>query len=196
MNSPFDDYIQTDAAINHGNSGGRSSIATGMSWASDDPGEEAAGQGSNGLGFAIPAREASQVVRRLVSAIDADWLDRRSPAGCGAGSGAFVGLSGPPTGAVVTQIDLGSPAEHAGLQTGDVILRFGDTTAVDARALMWEIVTSGVNQQEPAVIERQGKTMTVSVMVWEWPNLRMPRDELLANPALAEAAQSLILASL
>ncbi len=192
MNSPFDDYIQTDAAINHGNSGGpvldRDGNVVGVATILVT---EAAGQGSNGLGFAIPAREASQVVSRLVDpqSTPIGWIGVHLQ-DVGPDLVLSLGLSGPPTGAVVTQIDPGSPAEHAGLQTGDVILRFGDTTAVNARALMWEIVTSGVNQQEPTVIERQGKTMTVSVMVREWPNLRMPRDELLANPALAEAAQS------
>ena len=44
--------------------------------------------------------------------------------------------------------------------------------------------------EEPIAVERQGQTITASVTVTEWPNLRMPMHELLADPALAQAAQS------
>lgn len=190
MNTPFDDYIQTDAAINHGNSGGPMidkdgtvvGIATILITAKGD-------EGSNGLGFAIPGSDASYAVHHLLDPKSAPvgWigvhLQDVSP------NLARSFSLNQAQGFLITEIDPGSPAEVAGLHAGDVVLRFGKDIPTDSRALMRDIVFTPLGTDISLTIETRGKERDVRVTVKTWPNLHEPIAELTSPPDLVTAAR-------
>jgi putative serine protease PepD len=112
--------VQTDAAINPGNSGGP--LLDGRGRVIGVNAQRAGGQGSTGLGFAIPVDTVEQVAPRL-----ARGEEIRRP---------FLGVStGDPergTGARVGAVVAGGPAADAGLRRGDVITRVGETAIGEA----------------------------------------------------------------
>ena len=125
------DGIQTDAAINPGNSGGplvdMNGNLVGMnsviaSMASGPQG----GAGSIGLGFAIPANFAQRVAKQLI-----DTGEARQPM-----LGVQVSIVDQANGATVAGVEPGSPADAAGIKTGDVITRLNDRPIDSADALI------------------------------------------------------------
>ncbi len=134
--TPFDDYIQTDAAINHGNSGGplfnEHGEVIGMNTAIISPN---ATSGSIGLGFAIPSNDVKYVVDAL-----------RSPSGMRIGTLDFRiqqvtpeiadALNMPKAeGVIVGGTKEGGAASQCGLVAGDIILKYGTMPVTDVRAL-------------------------------------------------------------
>lgn len=190
MNTPFDDYIQTDAAINHGNSGGPVinhngnvvGIATILITAKGD-------EGSNGLGFAIPGSDASYAVRHLLDPKSAPvgWIGVHvqdvSP-----NLARSFGLN-QAQGFLITEVEPGSPAEVAGLHAGDVVLRFGTDTPTDSRALMRDIVFSPLGTEIFLTVETKGKTRDIKVTVKSWPDLHESIAELTSPPDLVAEAR-------
>ncbi len=170
MTSPFDDYIQTDAAINHGNSGGplfnmRGDVI-GVNTSLYSPTETS---GSIGVGFAIPGNDVQYVVDQLrrFGRVHRGWLGVRmqdvTPNIADA-----LGLHGA-FGAIIVGVENGGPAAGAKLQVGDVILRLGRQAPKDARALARMIAMSQAGESEPLVVWRDGKEQTVPVTIAEWP---------------------------
>ncbi len=188
-NTPIDDYIQTDAAINHGNSGGpvidRNGQVLGVATILVTA---AAGEGSNGLGFAIASREAEYAVQHLLHPDigSVGWI------------GVHVQDVTPPLqrafhlqypgGCLITQIDDDSPAYDYGLQVGDVIVRYGDITPENSRALIQDVAVTPANQTVPVTVERAGKLLTVDVTVTYWPDLAAPLSSVLTSMQDAAAA--------
>jgi serine protease Do len=188
-NTPIDDYIQTDAAINHGNSGGPVldrdgevlGVATILVTAS-------AGQGSEGLGFAIASKEAEYAVQHLLHPDigSVGWI------------GVHVQDVTPPLqrafhlqypgGCLITQIDDDSPAYDYGLQVGDVITRYGDIMPENSRALIHDIAVTPANQTVPVTVERNGKVLTIDVTITYWPDLAAPLSSVLTSMQDAAAA--------
>jgi serine protease Do len=168
--SPFDDYIQTDAAINHGNSGGplcnMRGHVIGVNTALYTP---SATSGSVGLGFAIPGNDAQYVVDQIrrYGHLRQGWIGLRSQDMTPNIADAF-GLHAA-SGAIVIGIDPASPAAHSGLQTGDVIVKFGKQIPKDSRALARLIADTPTGDTVPMLIWRDGKEQTVTVTVAEWP---------------------------
>ena len=131
----YQDYIQTDAAINQGNSGGALINSRGELVGINTAILSRSG-GSNGIGFAVPARMAESVMRQLVEYGEV----RRGRIGVGiqditpALMEAYdLSVS---RGAIVTQVTDGTPAARAGLEPGDVIVGFNGediTGAADIR---------------------------------------------------------------
>ncbi|PHS24134.1 MAG: serine protease [Robiginitomaculum sp.] len=130
----YDDFIQTDAAINKGNSGGplfnMDGEVIGVNSAILSP-----SGGSVGIGFAIP----SNLVRHVVDQLLQYGHTRRGWLGVSVRSitnevAQTFGLD-KATGALVISVTDGSPAKKAGLETGDLITRFGDDVIIDSRAL-------------------------------------------------------------
>ena len=166
--SPYDDYIQTDAAINHGNSGGplfdRTGAVMGMDTAIISP-----GQGSVGLGFAQPSRDVQFVAERLIcdGFVKAGWagasVDWLSPELAQA-----FGLK-QPGGAIIAGMAKGGPAEAAGAKIGDVVLKFGDTVPRDIRQLKRLVAESQVGQVVPVTIWRAGQQHVVNITIKEFP---------------------------
>ena len=126
--SPYDDYIQTDASINHGNSGGplvnAAGEVIGMDTALISP-----TTGSVGISFAQPSADVIFVTGRLIRDgwVRPGWVggtvENVTPDLANA-----LGMPSP-QGSIITSLTNGGPAATAGLGVGDVVLRFGDRAA-------------------------------------------------------------------
>lgn len=128
----FQNFIQTDASINPGNSGGAlvnlSGELVGINVASFNPRGSAAG--NIGLGFAIPANLAKEIMRQLMAYGEV----RRGTLGLDAET-AQTQAEPITRGALVTRVYRGSPAEDAGIRPGDVIVKANDQRIDGADAL-------------------------------------------------------------
>jgi putative serine protease PepD len=163
MTSPngfaIDDSIQTDAAINHGNSGGPLLNAQGKvigvtAQIASDSG------GSDGVGFAIP----SSTVRSIVSQLIASGKAEHAFLGIGLEDASASG------GATVTQVRSGTPAEDAGLQAGDVITRVDGKRITSADELR-----AAINARQPGdtialTYTRNGNSHTAEVKLTSRPS--------------------------
>jgi Do/DeqQ family serine protease len=120
--SSYEDFIQTDAAINRGNSGGALVTTTGELVGINSQIMSPSG-GNIGIGFAIPSNMAENVMTQLVSTghVRRGMLGVTAQ-GMTSDMAQSLGLSSV-QGAIVDQVNAGSPAEKAGLKQGDVILK-------------------------------------------------------------------------
>ena len=173
MDTPYDDFIQTDAAINHGNSGGplfnRSGEVIGVDTAIVSP-----TSGSAGLGFAIPANDAKFVAGRL----QRDGYVQPAYLGLKINEVTYdmaLALGMPqPAGSIVALVHPGGPAAMGGLQVGDVILRYDNRILPDERALLRAIAKSTLGQSVPATVLRAGQEQTLHLTPVAWPNSETP----------------------
>ena len=141
----FDDYIQTDAAINEGNSGGPLINAKGeVIGVNSALYTTATSTGNIGIGFAIPINDAKFLVAHMRDI----GSGKMRPAYLGAKVQSLTpdladayGLQGP-WGSLVLQVQDGSPAAQAKLRAGDIITSFGNKFTKDSRALMRAIVAT------------------------------------------------------
>jgi serine protease Do len=172
QDTPFDSYIQTDAALNHGNSGGplidRDGAVVGIDTYLYNP--EKAG-GFIGIGFAIPADAAKFVVSRLLdpNKPEPGWLGVTLQDLTPELSDALR-VHGA-KGAIIVVVQPGGPASKAELRPGDVLSAIGAAGQTDARAFMRAIVRTPVGQVVELTFWRGGKEQTVSATVEAWPNL-------------------------
>ncbi len=149
---PYDDFMQTDAAINRGNSGGpmfnMSGEVIGINTAIYSP-----SGGSIGIGFALPANEARPVIEQI-----RDFgHPRRGWLGVNIQSvtdeiAESLGLD-KPKGALIASVKDGGPAQVAGIQPGDVVLDFDGKDVTDMRHL-------------PLIVAQTPIDTTVKVTVW------------------------------
>jgi serine protease Do len=168
QNSPYDDLIQTDATINHGNSGGPlfdmqgSVIGVNSAILSPTP-------GSAGIGFAIPTSSARFVIDRLRTYgwVRPSWvglkLQQVTPDIAQA-----MGMT-KPEGSIVAWVLPNGPANKAGLVIGDVILRFDSRAPTDERALLREIATTPVGDTMTLLVRHDGKELSVPMTTEAWP---------------------------
>ncbi len=166
---PYDDFIQTDAPINRGNSGGplfdMGGQIVGINTAIYSP-----SGGSIGIGFSIPANEAKIVVNQLIKYHHArrGWLGVRiqevTP-----DIAESLGLK-PPSGALVAGVSDGGPAAAAKLQNGDIILTFNGHDIKEMRTLPRTVAETEIGASVPVVIWRGGKEQTLSVTIAELPS--------------------------
>ncbi|MFK7836172.1 MAG: Do family serine endopeptidase [Sulfitobacter sp.] len=161
---PFDDFIQTDAAINRGNSGGplfnNAGEVIGVNTAIISP-----GGGSVGIGFAVPADLAQTVIADLAD----DGLLSRGWLGVNirpmTEEVADVLGYDSPKGAVVEAVSAGSPAEDAGLHKGDIILSFAGTEIEELRDLTRAVATTTPEDAAQITVLRKGSKLTLDVTV-------------------------------
>jgi serine protease Do len=168
---PYDDFIQTDAAINRGNSGGplfnMAGEVIGINTAILSP-----SGGSIGLGFSIPSGEARVVIDQLrrFGRARRGWLGVRiqqvTP-----DIAESLGLKGG-DGALVAGVNANGPADRAHIQNGDVILTFNGQPLHEMRTLPRVVAETAIDAKVPVDIWRNGKRQTVDVVVAE-----MPEDE-------------------
>jgi len=182
---PYDDFLQTDAPINRGNSGGPlfnlDGKVIGINTAIFSP-----SGGSVGIGFATPARLAEHVIGQLRQSgrVQRGWLGVRIQSVDEDIAEGF-GLS-EPTGALVASVTAGGPAEQAGIVAGDVIVSFDGKPIPTMRMLPRVVAETDVGKAVKVEIVRQGERLTFDVTLGEMP----ADDELAALEAGPEVAPS------
>ena len=166
---PYDDYIQIDAPINKGNSGGPAfdveGKVIGINTAIFSP-----SGGSVGIGFDIPADTAKRVIAQLKDNghVTRGWLGVQiQPVTTGIADS--LGLK-KVEGAIVDNAQDGSPAVKAGIQSGDVVTAVNGTPVKDARDLARTIGMLPPNSSVKLDILRQGETRAVTVTLAQMPN--------------------------
>lgn len=153
---PYDTYIQTDAAINKGNSGGplfnMAGEVIGINTAILSP-----TGGSVGIGFAVPSSLATNIVDQLKEFGETrrGWLGVRIQTVDDATAEA-LGL-GTARGALVAGVDEKGPGKPAGLDVGDVITKFDGKEVKDSRDLPRIVAATPVGKDVPVTIMRKGK---------------------------------------
>lgn len=168
QDSPYDDFIQTDAAINHGNSGGplfdMQGNVVGVNSTIISP-----SRGSSGVGFAIPASTAHFVFDQLRTYgwVHPGWIGVKIQQ-VTREIAASLGMP-QPNGSIVSWVLPDGPAKKAGLAIGDVILRYDGTTPTDDRALLRDIAHTPEGAQITLTVLRNGSELTVPVTAEAWP---------------------------
>lgn len=164
----YENYLQTDAAVNPGNSGGalvniRGELV-GINTAIVGPTYQ-------GISFAIPSRMAREVyesIRENNGVFNRGWLgvrleqlthSRRTELGIEERGGALV-----------VEVIPDSPAEKAGLSAGDLIVQWGDQKVADQRELLWQVATTPPGSEVEIVILRDQEQQTLSVSLVDWPS--------------------------
>jgi serine protease Do len=165
---PYDDFLQIDASINKGNSGGPSFNLTG-----DVVGVNSAifspSGGSVGIGFAIPASIVKDVVQSLKSdgAVTRGWLGVQiQPVTDDIAQS--LGLK-EAKGAIVADLTENSPGQKAGIKQGDTILKANGEEIADARDLARTIAKVKPGTDIPVEIYRDGKPETITVKIGAMP---------------------------
>ncbi len=163
---PYDDFIQTDASINRGNSGGplfnmRGEVV-GINSAILSP-----TGGSVGIGFSIPTSIAKGVIDQLrtYGRTRRGWLGVRIQQVTNE-IGESLGLK-KASGALVAEVTAGGPAEKGKIQKGDVILSFNDQMVNEMRNLPRIVASTKIGQKVSIVVWRKGKKKSLSVAVGE-----------------------------
>ena len=166
---PYDDFIQTDAAINRGNSGGplfnMDGKVIGINTAIFSP-----SGGSIGIGFSIPSNMAKTIVMQLqeYGHPRRGWLGVRiqqvTPE-----LAESVGLKDT-SGAMVAGVTDGGPAEKSKIKGGDIILKFDGQDVKDMHALPRIVAETDVGKKVQVVLWRDGKELSVDAVLDEKPS--------------------------
>ena len=151
--------IQTDAAINHGNSGGPLLDMSGQVIGVNAQIESDSG-GNDGVGFAIPADVVKSVTNALIGgqAVQHAYL------------GVQVGDATSGAGAQLSTVKADTPASRAGLKAGDVITAIDGDAVANADDLTAKINAHKPNQKVTLTVTRNGKTLTIDVTLGVRPS--------------------------
>jgi len=165
----FEDFIQTDAAINSGNSGGALINAEGEVIGINSA-SLSQDTGAQGISFAISARLATQVMRQIVEygSVQRGWM------GANVIDPPLVVLEGEdqPVGVQIAQIYRGGPAWKAGLQPGDIVLSADGSPVGNAREFTFSIAERTPGSEVELVASRNGQRFTISVTLIQQPPLQ------------------------
>jgi serine protease Do len=162
----YQDFLQTDAAINHGNSGGALVNAGGQLIGINSQ-ILSPSDGNIGLGFAIPSNMAKHVMDQLISG----GTVRRAKLGVTvqritADLASSLGLASA-QGALVSNVEDGSAASRAGLKQGDVITHYNGKAVADNNQLRNAVAATTPGTTVPVQILRNGKSETLQATVGE-----------------------------
>lgn len=166
---PFDDFIQTDAAINRGNSGGplfnAKGEVVGISTAIFSP-----TGGSIGIGFAVPSAMAKSIVEQLKKdgVVHRGWLGVKVQQVSEEIANSLA--LGKPRGALVLEVGKESPAVGSGLAAGDVIVRFDGREIDEMRKLPRYVAETKAGKKVDIAVWRKGKEVMLSTKVGELPD--------------------------
>ena len=160
----YEEFIQTDASINKGNSGGpmfnMNGEVIGVNSAIVSP-----SGGNVGIGFAIPSNTAKSIISKLLKdgKIDRPWLGITfQPVTENIAKGFNLSNS---DGAIVSNIIKDSPAEKAGINIGDIIVKFNNITLNNINSFPKLVADSPLNTKIPIQIIRKGKIINLSVQL-------------------------------
>ncbi len=163
---PYDDFIQVDAAINRGNSGGPllniNGEVIGITTAIYSP-----TGASVGIGFASPSNHTQKVAEQILSQgkVRRGWLGVKiQPITEDIAEG--LGLQ-QPIGALIAEPTPNSPAAKAGLQAGDVILSFNGIDLNETRTLPRLVAETPIGKKVPLIIWRDNERRSTSVIIGE-----------------------------
>ena len=163
---PYDDFLQTDAPINRGNSGGplfnMDGEVIGINTAIFSP-----SGGSVGIGFSIPSAIAAPVIAQLreFGHTRRGWLGVRIQTVTDE-IAATLGLE-EAAGALVADVTKNSPAEAAQFEPGDVILKFDDQDVPEMRDLPRIVAGTEIGKEVDVVLLRRGEMRTITVTIEE-----------------------------
>lgn len=188
---PFDDFIQIDAAINRGNSGGPLFNARGEVIGVNSAIFSPTG-GNIGIGFAVPANMVKTVISGLREhgSIQRGWLGV-TIAGVTDEVADSLGL-GKPRGALLADVNKDGPASRGGLIAGDVILKFDGKDIVEVRNLTRYVADTKIGKKAEVIYWRKGSEQKTTVTVGELPKETAP-DDVTDAPAKPNAKDSLVL---
>ncbi|HEU0117358.1 MAG TPA: DegQ family serine endoprotease, partial [Alphaproteobacteria bacterium] len=176
QSGPYDEYLQTDAPINRGNSGGpmfnMDGDVIGINTAIFSP-----SGGSIGIGFAIPSSLAKNVIDQVrdhghirrgwlgvhIQSVTQDIADS-------------LGLE-KPRGALVSSVTPDGPAAKAGVQPGDVILNFDGKEVPEMRRLPLMVAETDVDKNAPMTVYRKGEKVELKVKIGEMSGKEETADE-------------------
>jgi serine protease Do len=176
QSGPYDDYLQIDAPINQGNSGGPlfglDGKVLGINTAIYSP-----TGGNVGIGFAIPSTMAQPIIEALKTdgRVERGWLGVQIQS---IDEALAEGLGLPDTGgALVAAVNTGSPADRAGIEPGDVIVGFDGRPIESMRELPRRVAAAAPGTKARVEILREGRSRTLSVELGE------------VEPTVAEVAE-------
>ncbi|WP_448663114.1 Do family serine endopeptidase [Sphingomonas sp. CJ20] len=164
----YDRFIQTDASINRGNSGGPMFDLQGNVIGINSQILSPTG-GNVGIGFAIPAEQAKPVIDTLMKgkAIERGYLGvQMQPIDRG-----IADALGIPSdrGTLVARVEPGEAAEKAGIKQGDVIVRVGEQEVTPDQTLSYLVANVAPGTRLPLTLIRDGKRQTITVVVGKRP---------------------------
>ena len=174
----YEDFIQTDAAINPGNSGGPLMNVDGELIGINTAIATSGGRGNQGIGFAVPSNLAREVMRQIEQHghVIRGWLgvavQDLTPA-----MAAALNLE-ETKGALVSDVQEGSPAASAGLVRGDVVMEVDGKAVTDSRALRMSIAEGAPGKKVKLGVMRNDKRLEVTATLGE-----LPADDKQAKPA-------------
>ncbi len=148
--TPIEGAIQTDAAINHGNSGGPLLDLQGKVIGVTSQIQSESG-GNDGVGFAIPANTVRSIAQQLIT------IGKAKHALLG------VNVKTASNGVGIARVEQGSSADSAGLKVGDAITAVGGTPVTTAQRLRAVIASHAPGDKLELSVLRNGKTLTVTV---------------------------------
>jgi serine protease Do len=164
QSGPYDDYLQVDAPINQGNSGGpifdEGGRVIGVNTMIYSP-----NGGSVGIGFAIPASTVAHVIGELREDgnVDRGWLGVQIQ-GLDEDMAAGLGLEDT-HGALIADVVAGSPAQKAGLKAGDVVRSYGGKPIKEARELSRAVADTADGTSTALEVMRDGKSLDLTVRI-------------------------------
>lgn len=172
----YEDFIQTDAAINPGNSGGALISPEGAMVGINTAIFSRSG-GSQGIGFAIPANLARNILEELVTQgrVIRGWLGVEAQE-LNPELAASFGLQAL-RGVIIAGVVPGGPADQAGLRPGDVLLSIDGRQILDARETMSDIAAVEPGDSLPLTVVRGGEKLELVVEVGERPSPELKSPE-------------------
>jgi S1-C subfamily serine protease len=163
-NRSYKNLLQTDASINPGNSGGPL-----LNLAGEVVGINTAVAQAQGIGFAIPTKTVDEVLGELINKgkVVRPWLGVQVQP-LSKELSAYLGFKGT-QGALVAGILPGSPAASAGLEQGDIVVKWDDKEVSTPDELVELIRRAKIGQRVEVVFYRKGKPSSVSIQITEKP---------------------------
>lgn len=171
----YEDFIQTDASINPGNSGGALVNDRGELVGINTAILSGNSGGNQGIGFAVPISLARNVMDQIAMnghvtrAYLGVTIQEVTP-----GIARAMGLDGP-KGALVSDVTANSPAQKAGLQSGDVITALNGKPVLESNQLRMDISMMGTNAPVKLQVFRNGSTINLNAVTAEYPDKPVER---------------------